>query len=142
IAALEGVVHQLIPALGELHLLLAKKAQEFHDVLKIGRTHLQDATPMRLGQEFSGYAGQIEQNVERLRGLEPRLGELALGGTAVGTGINTHPEFARRTIETISSETGLKLRETRNHFAAQGGIEACVEASGALKTVAVTLIKI
>jgi fumarate hydratase class II len=103
---------------------------------------LQDATPIRLGQEFSGYASQVEHGIARLRNLEEHLGELALGGTAVGTGINTHAEFARRTIAGIAGETSLKLREARNHFEAQAAIDACVEASGALKTVAVSLIKI
>src|SRR5438045_2359510 len=137
IAALDGIVHHLIPALNELHAALLKKAQEFGEVLKIGRTHLQDATPIRLGQEFSGYASQVEHGINRLWKLEDNLGELALGGTAVGTGINTHLEFARRTIEGIANETGLKLREAPNHFEAQGAIDACVEASAALKTVAV-----
>ncbi len=142
LAALEGIVHHLIPALNELHAALLSKAQEFGEVLKIGRTHLQDATPIRLGQEFSGYASQVEHGVNRLWGVEAHLGELALGGTAVGTGINTHAEFARRTIAGIADETGLKLREASNHFEAQGAIDACVETSGALKTVAVSLIKI
>jgi len=142
IAALDGIVHHLIPALNELHAALLKKAQQFGDILKIGRTHLQDATPIRLGQEFSGYASQVEHGINRLWKVEDHLGELALGGTAVGTGINTHLEFARRTIEGIADETGLKLREAPNHFEAQGAIDACVEASGALKTVAVSLIKI
>ena len=142
IAALDGIVNGLIPALNELHAALLGKAAEFGDVLKIGRTHLQDATPIRLGQEFSGYASQIEHGVERLWSCETHLGELALGGTAVGTGINTHPEFARRTIERIADETGLNLREAANHFEAQAARDACVEASGALKTVAVSLIKI
>ena len=142
LAALEGIVHHLVPALSELHAGLLKKALEFRDVLKIGRTHLQDATPIRLGQEFSGYASQVEHGINRLRKTQEHLGELALGGTAVGTGINTHPEFARRTIEGLARETGLDLREAPNHFEAQGAIDACVEASGALKTVAVSLIKI
>lgn len=142
LAALDGIVHGLIPALTELHAALAKKAQEFDAVLKIGRTHLQDATPVRLGQEFSGYASQIEQGIARLRRVEDHLGELPLGGTAVGTGINTHVEFARRTIEGISGETKLALREAPNHFEAQGSIDALVETSGALKAVAVSLIKI
>src|SRR5438094_7839335 len=142
IASLDGIVHQLIPALNELHAALLKKAQEFGEILKIGRTHLQDATPIRLGQEFSGYASQVEHGINRLWKMEDNLGELALGGTAVGTGINTHLEFARRTIEGIANETGLKLREAPNHFEAQGAIDACVEASGALKAVAVSLIKI
>ena len=142
LAALEGITLGLVPALGELHAALLKKALEFRAVLKIGRTHLQDATPMRLGQEFSGYASQVEHGIGRLRQAESRLGELALGGTAVGTGLNTHPEFARRTIEDLACETGLALREAPNHFAAQGAIDACVAASGALKSVAVSLIKI
>jgi fumarate hydratase class II len=142
IASLDGIVHALIPALSELHAALARKAKEFDKVLKIGRTHLQDATPIRLGQEFGGYASQVEHDIARLRGIAPRLGELPLGGTAVGTGINTHPEFAKRTIEAISAEVKLDLREAPNHFAAQGSIDAFVEASSVLKTVAVSLIKI
>jgi fumarate hydratase, class II len=142
IAALDGIVHRLVPALNELHVALRKKAAEFAEILKIGRTHLQDATPIRLGQEFSGYASQIEHGLKRLAMLADDLGELALGGTAVGTGINTHPQFARRTIEGIARETGLKLCEASNHFEAQGAIDACIAASGVLKTVAVSLIKI
>src|SRR5436190_22396494 len=142
IAALEGIACNLIPALSELDAALAKKAKEFDAILKIGRTHLQDATPIRLGQEFSGYASQVEHGIARLRRVELSLGELPLGGTAVGTGINTHLEFARRTIEGIASETKLSLREAANHFEAQGAIDALVETSGALKTVAVSLIKI
>jgi len=142
LATLDSIVHQLIPALNELHAALLAKAQAFGDILKIGRTHLQDATPIRLGQEFSGYASQVEHGINRLWNVEKNLGELALGGTAVGTGINTHIDFARKTIEGISGETGLKLREARNHFEAQASRDACVEASGALKTVAVSLIKI
>jgi fumarate hydratase class II len=142
IAVLDGVVHHLVPALEELHAALAGKAKEFDAILKIGRTHLQDATPIRLGQEFSGYASQVEHGIARLRALEKNLGELPLGGTAVGTGINTHLEFSRRTIEGIARETRLNLREAANHFEAQGAIDALVESSGALKTVAVSLIKI
>jgi fumarate hydratase class II len=142
IAALDGIVNGLIPALNELHEALLAKAAQFGDVLKIGRTHLQDATPIRLGQEFSGYASQVEHGIQRLWNCEPHLGELALGGTAVGTGINTHPQFAQRTIERIADETGLNLREAPNHFEAQAARDACVEASGALKNVAVSLIKI
>ncbi|MDB6122807.1 MAG: fumarase, partial [Pedosphaera sp.] len=142
LATLDSIVHQLIPALNELHEALLAKAKAFGDILKIGRTHLQDATPIRLGQEFSGYASQVEHGINRLWAVEANLGELALGGTAVGTGINTHIDFARKTIEGISSETGLKLREAKNHFEAQGSRDAAVETSGALKTVAVSLIKI
>jgi fumarate hydratase class II len=142
IAALEGIVHHLIPALSELRDALAKKTAEFNSILKIGRTHLQDATPIRLGQEFSGYASQVEHDMAHLRAIENHLGELALGGTAVGTGINTHRDFARKTIEGIAAETKLNLREAPNHFEAQGAIDALVETSGALKTVAISLIKI
>jgi len=142
LAALDGIVHELLPALNDLHAALHKKAQEFDPILKIGRTHLQDATPIRLGQEFSGYASQVEHAISRLERLQEHLGELALGGTAVGTGINTHREFAQRTIDSIGKEVGLKLREAPNHFEAQGAIDGCVEASGTLKAVAVSLIKI
>ena len=142
LAALEGINSRLIPALNELHEELLRKAEAFWEIIKIGRTHLQDATPMRLGQEFSGYASQIAHGVKRLENVKPHLGQLAFGGTAVGTGINTHPEFARRTIAGLAKETGLDLREAPNHFEAQAACDACVEASGALKTVAVSLIKI
>jgi fumarate hydratase class II len=142
LAALDGIEHSLVPALMELLIALAGKAKEFHDILKIGRTHLQDATPIRLGQEFGGYASQVKHSIARLRCAEKNLGELALGGTAVGTGINTHPEFARRTIARLAAETGLSLCEAPNHFEAQGGKDAVVETSGTLKTIAVSLIKI
>lgn len=142
IAALDGVRHSLTPALEELRAALAAKANQFDPILKIGRTHLQDATPIRLGQEFSGYAAQVQQALGRLALLEHSLGALALGGTAVGTGVNTHPDFARRTIEGLSRETHLNLREAENHFAAQGAIDACVETSGVLKGIAVSLVKI
>jgi len=142
VAALDGLVHRLIPALEELRAALHKKAEEFGSVLKIGRTHLQDATPIRLGQEFSGYASQIEHADQRLRQVEGHLGELALGGTAVGTGINTHVEFARKAIAGLAGETGLELREAPNHFEAQGALDGCLQASGALKATAVSLIKI
>jgi fumarate hydratase class II len=142
VAALEGLAHQLIPGLTELHAGLSQKAVQFREVLKIGRTHLQDATPIRLGQEFRGYASQVEHAIARLRNVQNHLGELALGGTAVGTGMYTHPHFARRTIAGIARETGLKLREASDHFEAQGAVDACVETTGALKSVAVSLIKI
>jgi fumarate hydratase class II len=142
LAALEGILKRLLPSLGELNAALSKKAADFREVLKIGRTHLQDATPIRLGQEFSGYASQVENGLRRLGSMQEHLSEMPLGGTAVGTGINTHPEFARRTIESIASETGLRLREAPNHFEAQASIDALVETSGALKTVAVSLITI
>jgi fumarate hydratase class II len=142
LAALEGLTQRLLPALGELEGALFQKSNEFHEILKIGRTHLQDATPIRLGQEFSGYAVQIEQTIRRVHALKAPLSELALGGTAVGTGLNTYPDFARRVIEGLAAETGLNLRQAENHFAAQGAIEACVESSGTLKAAAVGLIKI
>ena len=142
IAALTEIKFELIPALDDLRQALANKAREFRDIIKIGRTHLQDATPITLGQVFSGYAAQVENGIARLSALETRLGRLALGGTAVGTGLNTHPQFARRTIAAIAGETKLKLREASNHFEAQAARDACVEAGGALKTVAISLIKI
>lgn len=142
IAALDGIVHGLIPALSELQAALLRKSAEFREVLKIARTHLQDATPIRLGQEFGGYASQVEHAVNRLWNVEESLGELALGGSVVGTGINTHPDFARLTIAGIARETGLSLLEAPNHFDAQANLDELVEASGALKTVAVSLIKI
>jgi len=142
VAALESIRNRLSPALQELRDELRKKTKEFDAVLKIGRTHLQDATPIRLGQEFGGYASQVEHDLKRLSAIDAHLGELALGGTAVGTGLNTHPEFAHRTIARLASEMGLPLVEAPDHFEAQGAIDACVEASGALKTIAVSLIKI
>ncbi len=142
LAALESIERKLVPSLSELLLHLRRKADEFNSIIKIGRTHFQDATPIRLGQEFSGYASQVEHGLDRLRACEKNLGELALGGTAVGTGINTHPEFAKKTIAGIAAETGLPLREAPNHFEAQAARDACVETSGALKTIAVSLMKI
>jgi fumarate hydratase class II len=142
LAALAGLAGDLVPAVQELRAALMKQAGCFDQVLKTGRTHLQDATPIRLGQEFSGYCAQLEQALEQLDRAQDSLGELALGGTAVGTGINTHPEFARRVIQRISAETGLALREARNHFAAQGAIDPAIEASAALKRLAIALIKI
>jgi fumarate hydratase class II len=142
VAALERLDRHLLPALLELHNALAAKAQEFDDVMKIGRTHLMDATPIRLGQEFSGYARQVELGIRRLESTRASLAELALGGTAVGTGLNAHPEFAKRVIAKLSEMIGLEFREAENHFEAQGAQDALVEASGALKTVAVSLMKI
>jgi fumarate hydratase class II len=142
LAALESLHRDLLPALGELRDSLKVKAAEFEPILKIGRTHLQDATPIRLGQVFSGYQSQIEHSIVRVESLGGHLGELALGGTAVGTGINTHPEFAQRVIAGLRAETKLPLREAPNHFEAQAARDACVEASGVLKTVAVSLMKI
>jgi fumarate hydratase class II len=142
LAALEGIELRLLPALEELRSALVAKAEAFQGVLKIGRTHLQDATPISLGQEFSGYVSQIAHSLVRLRQTRGALGELPLGGTAVGTGLNTHPEFAKRAIRRLAGETGLPLREASNHFEAQAARDACVEAGGVLKTVAVSLIKI
>jgi len=142
ISALEAIEQTLIPALGKLQKVLAAKAKEFDSIVKIGRTHLQDATPVRLGQEFGGYARQVQLGIRRLEKCRDSLGELPLGGTAVGTGINTDPKFAAKTIQYISKLTDLKFREAQNHFEAQGGKDAIVEASGALKTIAVSLTKI
>jgi fumarate hydratase class II len=142
IAALVAVRTRLVPALGRLHRALGDKAAEFAEVRKIGRTHLQDAVPMTLGQEFSGYARQVELGIERLAAVESRLAELALGGTAVGTGVNAHPEFAVQVIAQIARETGIGFRRAGNPFEAQAGRDAAVEASGALKTIAVSLTKI
>jgi len=142
IAALHQISSELIPALKNLHQALIEKAEAYGDIKKIGRTHLQDAVPLTLGQEFTGYAGQVHRGIDRLDGISLRLSELALGGTAVGTGINTHPEFARRTIALISAHTGLTFKETDNHFQAQSAQDTAVEASGVLKTIAVSLMKI
>ena len=136
------IQERLIPSLESLKNALAAKADEFKDIRKLGRTHLQDAVPMYLGQEFSGYARQIELGVDRLRSVEPRLAELALGGTAVGSGLNTHPDFANQVIALISNHTGLAFTEAQNHFEAQAARDAAVETSGALKTLAVSLVKI
>ena len=141
IAALEQA-QPLLTAMDGLADSLEEKARAFHDVIKSGRTHLQDATPIRLGQEFSGYASMVDHGLRRLQSVRAHLAELALGGTAVGTGINTHPEFARRTIARIAEATGLPFREAENHFEAQGSRDAVVEASGQLRTVATSLMKI
>jgi fumarate hydratase class II len=142
IAVMESIERLLIPALRTLHTSLKQKAKDFDAVVKIGRTHLQDATPVRLGQEFGGYARQVELSIRRLEKLRDTLSELPLGGTAVGTGINTHPRFAGKAIAHLSKMTGLKLREAENHFEAQAGKDAIVETSGTLKTIAVSLTKI
>jgi fumarate hydratase class II len=142
VAALERLEKHLVPGLRTLHKALVAKAKEFEDVMKIGRTHLMDATPIRLGQEFSGYARQVELGIRRVENTRVSLAELALGGTAVGTGLNTHPEFAKRVIARLSELTGVAFREAENHFEAQGAQDALVEVSGALKTVAVSLMKI
>ncbi len=142
VAVLDSIEHRLIPALRKLQKALNLKAAEFDSVVKIGRTHLQDATPIRLGQEFGGYARQVRLGISRLEKLRETLGELPLGGTAVGTGINTHPKFAARAIHHLSKLTGLNLREAGDHFEAQSAKDSIVEASGTLKTIAVSLTKI
>jgi fumarate hydratase class II len=142
VAAMESIERVLIPALAGLQKALRRKAKEFDGIVKIGRTHLQDATPIRLGQEFGGYARQVQLGIQRLEKLRDTLGELPLGGTAVGTGINTHPKFAARTIQHLSKITGLKFREAEDHFEAQAAKDAIVETSGMLKTIAVSLTKI
>ncbi|MCP9456052.1 MAG: class II fumarate hydratase [Nitrospira sp.] len=142
IAASETIHRHLFPALSCLHQALRKKAVEFDKVVKIGRTHLQDATPVRLGQEFGGYARQIELGIERVKRAQEALSEVALGGTAVGTGLNCHPEFPAKVLAIIAHETGCPFREAVNHFEAQSAQDSLVEASGALRTVAVSLMKI
>jgi fumarate hydratase class II len=142
VAAAEMIERHLIPGLSRLHVSLAVKARQFDKVVKIGRTHLQDATPIRLGQEFSGYARQIELGVERARQAQKALSEVALGGTAVGTGLNAHPAFARRVLALVSKETGCVFVEAKNHFEAQSAQDSLVETSGALRTIAVSLMKI
>ncbi|WP_106241108.1 class II fumarate hydratase [Allonocardiopsis opalescens] len=142
IAATAAVTGQLIPALRHLGRSLERKSAEFASVVKSGRTHLMDATPVTLGQEFGGYAAHIAFGVERLEASLPRVAELPLGGTAVGTGINTPPGFAPKVIAEIARVTGLPLTEARNHFEAQGARDGLVELSGQLKTIAVGLIKI
>jgi fumarate hydratase, class II len=142
IAALLQIESDLLPAMDRLRAALEEKSNAFREAKKIGRTHLQDAVPMTLGQEFGGYVRQIQLGMERLRAVEPRLSEVALGGTAVGTGLNTHPEFASKVIARISEETGISLREAVNHFEAQAAQDSAVEASGILKTIAVSLIKV
>ena len=142
LSTISAIREDLIPGLEHLHTALAKKAKEFDDIIKIGRTHLQDATPVRLGQEFGGYASQIEHAIARANRAIAALSELPLGGTAVGSGLNAHPEFAKQTIAKLAAELGVKLAEANNHFEAAAARDACVEASGCLKTIAVSLAKI
>ena len=142
IAAVAEMRESLLPALDHLAGVLEAKVSEFDGVLKSGRTHLMDATPVRLGQEFGGYAAQVRKGSERVERVLPELEELALGGTAVGTGINAPEGFAARTIQHIAERTGYRFREADDHFEAQGGKDAAVSASGALKTVAASLFKI
>jgi len=142
ISVLSLVDNMLVPALEKLKLSLSAKALEFADVQKLGRTHLQDAVVMTMGQEFSGYAFQLEKDILRLRETRKYLLELSLGGTAVGTGINAHPEFAAKVIPAIADETGLDFRETKNHFASQASQDDSLALSGALRTIAVNMAKI
>jgi fumarate hydratase class II len=142
IAASQGIQNDLVPAMQELQAAMEEKAREFMPIVKTGRTHLQDATPIRLGQEFEGYAGQASRAIRRLRHAQEELSEVALGGTAVGTGVNTHVGFAELACAKLSDVTGVPVRETSNHFQAQNTLDNIVEASGALKTVAVSMMKI
>ncbi|WP_114576347.1 aspartate ammonia-lyase [Saliphagus sp. LR7] len=142
VASLEALEKDVIPALSTLREALEAKEEEFDDVVKTGRTHLQDATPVTLGQEFSGYRSQIEKGLVRVDNTREHLAELALGGTAVGTGLNTHEEFPGRAAEYITKETGVQFREADNHFEAQAAHDAMNEAHGALRTVAGSLNKI
>ena len=142
VAAYGAVTEDLIPALRHLEEALDRKTHEFDAIVKIGRTHLQDAVPIRLGQEFSGYAKQIDNGIARLAAVQPRLAELALGGTAVGTGLNAHPEFASGVIDRLAVRTGHPFVPAPNKFEAMAAKDAAVECSGALKTIAVSLTKI
>ncbi len=142
ISAAEQLKHCLIPALEKLAAALAAKAEEFHDVIKIGRTHLMDATPVRLGQEFGGYAQQVRFGKRRAQDGIEALKELALGGTAVGTGLNRHLKFPEKVMRHLEQRTGIAFREAQDHFEAQGAKDAVVEVSGQLKTIAVSLFKI
>ena len=142
LAALIDIEERLIPSLKMLERSLMGKSENFWSIVKTGRTHLQDATPVRLGQEFYGYGGQISRAIKRLGYAQLELNEVALGGTAVGTGINAHPEFAKRVCALISENTGIKIQETTNHFQAQNTIDAIVATSGILRTVAISLYKI
>jgi len=142
VAALISIAEELIPALEILYESLRDKSEAFDGIVKVGRTHLQDAVPIRLGQEFSGYAHQVRLGIKRVEAVKGSLSELALGGTALGTGLNTHREFASRVIDLISQETGCEFKEAENRFEAQAAQDAAVETSGALKTVSVSLMKI
>ncbi len=142
ISALTRIKGRLVPALLRLKKSLLHKTSEMGDIKKIGRTHLQDAVPIFLGQEFSGYARQVALGIKRIEAVEDRLAELALGGTAVGNGLNTHPDFAKKVVALISKYSNLNFTEAENHFEAQGAQDAAVETSGALKTIAVSLVKI
>ncbi len=142
LSAAIAIEERLLPALERLHTALAACEQEFWPVVKTGRTHLQDATPIRLGQEFRGYAGQVEESLRRARAAQLELLSVPLGGTAVGTGINAHPEFALRTCSRLSALTGLPVRETANHFHAQATLDVAIAAHGAIRAIALSLWKI
>jgi len=142
VVIIQKVTSELLPALHKLEKTLQKKADRFKPILKVGRTHLQDAAPLSLGQEFSGYQEQVKKAQERLERASSTLLELAVGGTAVGTGINTHPQFGKRVVAHLNRESGYPFKEAKNHFEAQACQDSCVEMSGALKTVAVSLTKI
>jgi fumarate hydratase class II len=142
VAAATAIEEDLVPSLDKLRGALRAKSREFDGIVKSGRTHLMDATPIRLGQEFSGYAAQVDHGIARAARARDALMELALGGTAVGTGLNRKPEFPGRAIASIAAETGLPFREAANHFEAQAARDACVEVSGELKTIATSLMKI
>ena len=142
IACRAAIREELVPALARLHEALADRARDFDGIVKSGRTHLMDATPVRLGQEFGGYARQVEKGIERVERAGEELAEVALGGTATGTGINTHPEFASRTMAKVAATYGIEFREAEDHFEAQGAKDACVSLAGALNTVAASLMKV
>jgi len=142
VAATGALINDLVPALGQLATALEAKSAEFKDVVKSGRTHLMDATPVTLGQEFGGYAAQVRYGIERVEAALPRVAEVPLGGTAVGTGINTPEGFPQKVIEFLREDTGLPITEARNHFEAQANRDGLVEASAALRTIAISLIKI
>ena len=142
LAALIDVQERLAPALQKLHRALLEKSREFSNVVKTGRTHLQDATPVTMGQVFGGYAGQVERALRRVQAAQAELAEVALGGTAVGSGVNTHPELASRTCQKVSALAGVEIRETDCHFQAQSALDGAVQASGCLRTVSVSMLKI
>jgi fumarate hydratase class II len=142
VAALEEIEGKLLPALFRLREVLEAKSNEFDDIVKVGRTHLQDAVPIRLGQEFSGYVSMIEHSIRRIEGLRPHLSEVPIGGTAVGTGLNCHPDFPAKIVRRLNKWTQVEFKEAENRFEALAARDAAVEASGALKTVAVSVTKI
>jgi fumarate hydratase class II len=142
VSAVLALEEDLLPALSHLHGALAQKARAFDGIIKSGRTHLMDATPIRLGQEFAGYASQVEHSIERVQAVLPHLRELAIGGTAVGTGLNAHAEFGRRMAEELTALTGTAFFEARDHFEAQGAQDAAAWASGALNSTAASFMKI